>query len=31
MSGNIKEAIEAYKKSIGFYPTPKLILFGMGI
>ena len=23
LSGNIKEAIEAYKKSINYYPTPK--------
>ena len=27
MGGNIKEAIEAYKKSIGFYPTPKAHTF----
>ena len=27
MSGNIKDAIEAYKKSIGFYPTPKAHTF----
>jgi len=27
LSGNIKEAIEAYKKSINFYPTPKAHTF----
>jgi Tfp pilus assembly protein PilF len=27
MSGNIKEAIEAYKKSIDYYPTPKAHTF----
>jgi Tfp pilus assembly protein PilF len=27
MSGNINDAIEAYKKSIGFYPTPKAHTF----
>lgn len=27
LSGNIKEAIEAYKKSIDFYPTPKAHTF----
>ncbi len=27
LSGNIKEAIEAYKKSIDYYPTPKAHTF----
>lgn len=27
MSGNIKEAIEAYKRSIDYYPTPKAHTF----
>lgn len=27
MSGNIKDAIEAYKKSIDYYPTPKAHTF----
>jgi len=27
ISGNIKEAIEAYKKSINYYPTPKAHTF----
>lgn len=27
MSGNIKEAIDAYKKSIDYYPTPKAHTF----
>ncbi len=27
MSGNIKDAIDAYKKSIDFYPTPKAHTF----
>ena len=27
MSGNIRDAIEAYKTSIGFYPTPKAHTF----